>query len=267
MLPVYDKPMIYYPLSTLMMAGIRDILIISNPEHVPAFKNLLGDGEALGIKLSYCAQPQPGGLAQAFILGEDFIGDSNVCLVLGDNIFYGANLSQQLLSAAALKEGGVIFGCMVDDPHRYGIAEISKDGRVISIEEKPKHPKSKYAVTGLYFYDNQVVEIAKSIKPSARGELEITDVNNVYLEKGKLTIDILGSGTAWFDTGTHQSLLEASQFIASIEKRHGFKISCLEEIAFKNGYINKDQLMLSYIKLAKSEYGLYLQKIIMELAA
>lgn len=265
LLPVYDKPMIYYPISTLMMAGMKDILIISNPENIPTFQNLLGDGEAFGVNFSYCPQPNPDGLAQAFILGEEFIGTSNVCLILGDNIFYGDNLSNQLIAAAKLTEGGRVFGCMVNDPNRYGVAEVSESGRVVSIEEKPKHPKSNYAVTGLYFYDNQVIEIAKSLKPSARGELEITDVNNAYLARGQLTMEILNSDTVWLDMGTHKSLLEAAQFVSSIEEERGFKISCLEEVAFRKGFISKEQFISHANKLSKSEYGIYLQKIVTEL--
>lgn len=263
-LPVYDKPMIYYPLSTLMLAGIRDVLIISNPESLPLFQNLFGDGHKLGLTISYCAQPHPSGLAQAFILGEEFIGEQKVCLVLGDNIFYGHGLPEQVLSAANLESGARVFGYVVKDPHRYGVAEISEDNKVLSIEEKPAHPKSNCAVTGLYFYDNQVVEIAKQLKPSARGELEITDVNKAYLDKGQLSIEVLGRGNAWFDTGTHQSLLEAAQFIATIENRQGLKISCIEEIALRKGYITKDQFAILAEDMKKSEYGVYLHRVLEE---
>ena len=265
-LPVYDKPMIYYPLSALMLAGIRDILIISNPETLPLFQKLFQDGSQLGLKISYCEQTYPRGLADAFIVGEDFIGNDEVCLILGDNIFYGHGLPDQLEASAQLKIGAKVFGYSVNDPHRYGIAEVSKNHRVISIEEKPENPKSNYAVTGVYFYDNQVVKIAKNLKPSARGEIEITAINQAYLEKEQLSIEILGRGTAWFDMGTHQSLLEASHFISTIQNRQGFSIACLEEIALRKGYIGKDQFRLLAEGIKKSDYGIYLAKILEELS-
>jgi len=263
-LPVYDKPMVYYPLSSLMLAGIRDVMIISNPESLPLFRNLFGDGSKLGLTIYYCEQPHPGGLAQAFILGEEFIGEEKVCLILGDNIFYGHCLPEQLANAASIDVGARVFGYIVNDPKPYGVAEISDDKKVLSIEEKPAHPKSNCAVTGIYFYDNQVVEIAKNLKPSARGELEITDVNQVYLERGQLSIEVLGRGNAWFDTGTHQSLLEAAQFIATIENRQGMKIACIEEIALRKGYITLDQFAALAESMKKSEYGVYLYKILEE---
>lgn len=260
-LPIYDKPMIYYPLSVLMLAGIKDILIISTPEDIGTFEKLLGDGSHLGISLSYTIQPSPDGLAQAFILGEEFIGNDSCALVLGDNIFYGYNFSKTLNKAVHLEKGATVFGYYVNDPERYGVVEFDEDNKVISIEEKPEQPKSNYAVTGLYFYDNTVVEKAKQVKPSARGELEITDLNKMYLEEGTLNVELLGRGLAWLDTGTHHSLLQASNFVESIEERQGLKIACLEEIAYRLGYINKDQLLKLAEPLAKNNYGKYLQKI------
>lgn len=259
LLPVYDKPMIYYPLSVLMLAGIRDILLITTPEDQLSFQRLLGDGSAFGIALSYAVQPNPEGLAQAFIIGESFIGNDQVCLVLGDNIFYGQGFSPKLKKAAARSVGATIFGYQVKDPHRFGVVEFDEEQRVLSIEEKPAKPKSNYAATGLYFYDNQVCAIAKAIQPSARGELEITCVNQVYLEQGNLQMEMLGRGFAWLDTGTHESLLEASMFVQTIEHRQGFKIAALEEIAFNQGWINASQLLERAELLAKNEYGVYLR--------
>jgi len=261
-LPIYDKPMIYYPLSVLMLAGIREILIISTPRDILVFEELFGDGSSLGLDISYCVQPSPDGLAQAFILGEDFIGDDNVCLVLGDNIFYGYGLPNILRNAANLESGAVVFGYYVNDPERYGVVEFDADRKVVGIEEKPSDPKSNYAVTGLYFYDNTVIAKAKSLKPSKRGELEITDLNKCYLEEGTLQTELLGRGMAWLDTGTHESLIQASNFIASIEQRQGLKVSCLEEIAYRNGYISAEQLTELAKPLMKNQYGQYLMKIL-----
>jgi len=261
MLPVYDKPMIYYPLSVLMLAGIRDILIISTPRDLPGFKNLLGDGKSLGMDFSYIEQPSPDGLAQAFILGEEFIGNNPVCMILGDNIFYGHGFGDNLLKTAELTKGACIFGYYVTDPERYGVVEFDREKKVMSIEEKPVNPKSNYAVTGLYFYDNSVVRKAKSLKPSARGELEITDLNRVYLEEGTLEIKLMGRGMAWLDTGTYESLLQAANFIATLEQRQGLKASCIEEIAFKRGFINKKQLLDLVTPIKNSQYGKYLLRI------
>jgi len=258
LLPVYDKPMIYYPLSTLMLAGIKDILIISTPQDLPRFEQLFGDGSQLGLSFSYKVQDAPNGLAEAFIIGEEFIEDDNVCLVLGDNIFYGHNLPSILKNAVKRKEGATIFGYYVKDPERYGVVEFDSAGNVISIEEKPKKPKSNYAVVGLYFYDNEVIKIAKEIKPSWRGELEITDVNVEYLKKGKLHVELMGRGYAWLDTGTHQSLSDATQFIKTIEDRQGLKIACIEEIAYRMNYIDSDGLKKLAEPLKKSGYGEYL---------
>lgn len=265
LLPVYDKPMIYYPLSVLMLAGIRDILIITTPEDRAGFERALGSGEQFGISLSYAEQPSPDGLAQAFIVGEDFIGESSVCLVLGDNIFYGQGFSPKLIQAAQRTEGATVFGYQVKDPERFGVVEFDQQKRVISIEEKPASPKSHYAVTGLYFYDNRVVEIAKQIKPSCRGELEITDINRTYLEQGTLNVELLGRGFAWLDTGTHESLLEAAQFVETVEKRQGYKIACLEEIAFNQGWLTREQLLAQAEQLKKNGYGQYLQEIAREI--
>ncbi|WP_415770461.1 glucose-1-phosphate thymidylyltransferase RfbA [Pseudomonas sp. LB3P38] len=262
MLPIYDKPMIFYPLSVLMLAGMREVLIISTPEDLPCFRKLLGDGSLYGIKLTYAEQPSPDGLAQAFIIGEEFIGEDPCCLILGDNIFYGQHFSDNLRSASSQQQGATVFGYHVSDPERFGVVEFDKTGRALSIEEKPLKPKSNYAVTGLYFYDNDVVEIAKSIKPSERGELEITDVNRAYLERKTLNVEMLGRGFAWLDTGTHDSLLEASHFVHTIEQRQGLKVACLEEIAYNNGWITAGQLGAQADALKKTGYGQYLQKLL-----
>lgn len=263
-LPIYDKPMIYYPLSVLMLANIREILIISTPQDLPSFQNLLGDGSQLGLRLEYRIQPSPDGLAQAFLIGETFLKGDTACLVLGDNIFYGYGFSGLLEEAGKLKSGATVFGYYVNDPDRYGVVEFDDHDHVISIEEKPKHPKSNYAVTGLYFYDNTVVDKAKKVKPSPRGELEITDLNRIYLEEKTLNVKLLGRGMAWLDTGTHQSMLQASNFVESIEERQGLKIACLEEIAFRKGYITREQLEELAKPLAKNQYGQYLIKILNE---
>jgi len=260
-IPVYDKPMIYYPLSVLMLAGIREVLIISTPKDIHLYQDLLKDGAQLGMKLSYVIQPSPDGLAQAFVLGEEFIGNDSVCLVLGDNIFYGYGFGKILLETADLKDGAVVFGYYVKDPERYGVAEFDARGNVLSLEEKPKQPKSNYAVTGLYFYSNDVVKKAKSLKPSPRGEYEITDLNRLYLEEKRLKVELLGRGMAWLDTGTHESLLQASNFIFTIEERQGLKVSCIEEIAFTRGFINKEQLLKLAEPMKKNQYGEYLMKI------
>jgi len=264
LLPVYDKPMIYYPLSTLMLAGIQDILIISTPDDTPRFKSLLGDGNQWGLNISYKVQPSPDGLAQAFILGDTFIGNDLSALVLGDNIFYGHDFNELLGNAMTRESGATVFAYHVQDPERYGVAEFDKQNKVLSLEEKPKNPKSNYAVTGLYFYDKDVVAMAKSLKPSARGELEITDLNRLYLEKEKLNVEIMGRGYAWLDTGTHDSLLEASQFIATLENRQGLKVSCPEEISYRQGWIDAAQLEKLAAPLSKNGYGQYLKKILQE---
>ncbi|WP_077925996.1 glucose-1-phosphate thymidylyltransferase RfbA [Wohlfahrtiimonas larvae] len=264
LLPIYDKPMIYYPLSVLMLAGIREVLVISTPEDIDGFKRLLGDGTQLGIEISYAVQPSPDGLAQAFIIGEEFIGDSNVCLVLGDNIFYGQGFTPMLKQAVNREKGATVFGYQVKDPERFGVVEFNEHKQAISIEEKPVHPKSNFAVTGLYFYDNDVVEIAKQVKPSERGELEITTVNQIYLERGDLNVELMGRGFAWLDTGTHESLLEAGMFVETIEKRQGYKIACLEEIAYNNGWLTKEQLLTIGLSMNKNAYGQYLISLVDE---
>ncbi len=261
LIPIYDKPMIYYPLSTLMLADIREILVISTPEFMPLFQNLLGDGSELGMSFSYKVQEKPNGLAEAFILGEKFIGDDSVCLILGDNIYYGASLSELVQSAAQKEDGATVFGYHVNDPERFGVVEFDEDMHALSIEEKPAQPKSNYAVTGLYFYDNDVVQIAKNIQPSDRGELEITDVNTEYLRRGKLDVKLMGRGYAWLDTGTHDSMMEASNFIATVEKRQNLKVACLEEIAYRMGYIDKEQLVELAQPLKKNDYGKYLLRL------
>lgn len=258
LMPVYDKPMIYYPLSTLMLAGIREVLIISTPDHSPLFKDLLGDGFQWGMEFSYIEQPTPDGLAQAFILGKEFIGDDSVCLILGDNLFYGHGLVEILRRSAKLKDGAVVFGYRVSDPRAYGVVEFDQSGKVLSLEEKPAEPKSNYAVPGIYFYDSQAAAIASTLKPSSRGELEVTDLSKVYLEQGKLHVELLGRGYAWLDTGTHESLHQAASFIQILEERQGFKVACVEEIAYRNGYIDAEQLSKLARPLAKSTYGKYL---------
>lgn len=262
LLPIYDKPMIFYPLSVLMLAGIREILIISTPDDIGGYQRLLGDGLQFGINISYEIQPSPDGLAQAFIIGEQFIGDDNVCLVLGDNIFYGQGFSPKLINAANRKKGATVFGYQVKDPERFGVVEFNENMKALSIEEKPLKPKSNYAVTGLYFYDNSVIEVAKSIKPSERGELEITCINNAYLEKEELNVEMLGRGFAWLDTGTHESLLEAGQFVQTIEHRQGFKIACLEEIAFNNNWLSEQEITELAKPMMKNSYGQYLMSLI-----
>ncbi|MDF9617283.1 glucose-1-phosphate thymidylyltransferase RfbA [Pseudomonas entomophila] len=266
LLPIYDKPMIYYPLSVLMLAGIRDILLISTPEDIGGYQRLLGDGSDFGINLSYALQPSPDGLAQAFVIGEEFIGQDSVCLVLGDNIFYGQGFTPMLRQAAQRPSGATVFGYQVKDPERFGVVEFDEQKRVVSIEEKPAKPRSRFAVTGLYFYDNDVIEIAKAVQPSPRGELEITCVNNAYLERGSLNVELMGRGFAWLDTGTHESLLEAGHFVETIEKRQGYKVACLEEIAFNNGWLEEDDLRRIGNSLKKNSYGQYLLSLVEELS-
>ena len=261
LLPIYDKPMIYYPISVLMLAGIRDILIISTPHDLPQFEKMLGDGSQFGVHFSYAEQPSPDGLAQAFLIGEQFIGKDSVCLILGDNIFHGQHFTEKLLKAVAEPSGATIFGYWVRDPERFGVVEFDQKGRALSIEEKPRHPKSSYAVTGLYFYDNDVIEIAKAVRPSLRGELEITDVNNAYLQRGDLRVERFGRGFAWLDTGTHDSLLEASQYVQTIEHRQGLKVACLEEIAYQHGWIDREQLLSQAKAFGKTGYGQYLYQL------
>jgi glucose-1-phosphate thymidylyltransferase len=264
LMPIYDKPMVYYPLSALMLAGIREILVISTPQDLPLFRRLLGDGASLGLKLTYAEQPSPDGLAQAFLIGADHVGDSPSALILGDNLFYGQDLEKSLAAASARTTGATIFGYHVADPTSYGVVEFAPDGRVLSLEEKPAQPKSNYAIPGIYFYDRDVVSFARQLKPSKRGELEITDLNRVYLEAGKLQVEILGRGTAWLDTGTHDSLLEAAQFVHVIENRQGLKIACLEEIAYRKGWIDRAQLEANILKLGKSTYGAYLRRLLLD---
>lgn len=262
LLPVYDKPMIYYPMSVLMLAGIRDILIITTPEDIAGYERLLGDGSQYGINLTYAIQPSPDGLAQAFLIGEEFIGDSRVCLVLGDNVFYGQGFTGKLLESAARENGATVFGYQVKDPERFGVVEFDDNRKAISIEEKPVKPKSNFAVTGLYFYDNDVIEIAKKVKPSERGELEITSVNQAYMERGDLNVEVLGRGFAWLDTGTHESLLEASMFVQTVEHRQGLKIACLEEIAWRKGWLSDEELLARAANLSKNGYGQYMKSLI-----
>ena len=264
LLPIYDKPMVYYPLSVLMLAGIREVLIISTPDDIDGFKRLLGDGADFGIEIEYAVQPSPDGLAQAFIIGEEFIGNSNVCLVLGDNIFYGQGFTPMLKEAVSRSKGATVFGYQVKDPERFGVVEFDEQKRAVSLEEKPKQPKSNFAVTGLYFYDNDVIQIAKSVKPSERGELEITTVNQMYLERGDLNVELLGRGFAWLDTGTHESLLQAAQFVETIEKRQGYKVACLEEIALNNGWLTKEQVLEVGQSMNKNDYGQYLISLVDE---
>ena len=264
LLPIYDKPMIYYPISVLMLAGIQDILIITTPEDKESFERLLGNGSQFGVRLQYAIQPSPDGLAQAFIIGEEFIGDSNVCLVLGDNIFYGQGFTPMLKQAVARQKGATVFGYQVKDPERFGVVEFDEHKRAISLEEKPTQPKSNFAVTGLYFYDNDVIQIAKEVKPSERGELEITTVNQMYLERGDLSVELLGRGFAWLDTGTHASLLEAAQFVETLEKRQGYKVACLEEIAFNQGWLSKEQVLKIGQSMSKNDYGQYLISLVVE---
>ncbi|MFJ3448876.1 glucose-1-phosphate thymidylyltransferase RfbA [Pseudomonas sichuanensis] len=266
LLPIYDKPMIYYPVSVLMLAGIRDILLISTPQDLPQYKNLFGDGHQFGLNISYAEQPSPDGLAQAFLIGEAFIGDDSVCLILGDNIFHGQSFTEQLQRAVKHESGATVFGYWVKDPERFGVVEFDEQGNALSIEEKPLQPKSSYAVTGLYFYDNDVVGIAKDVRPSARGELEITDITNAYLKRGDLRVERFGRGFAWLDTGTHESLLDASQYVQTIENRQGLKVACLEEIAFNQGWISREELLAKAEKLKKTGYGQYLGKLAKESA-